>query len=180
MHHARENLQGSNKVIDVVFTYALPVVEPVTLAEVNAYMKVDYPDEDDLIEDDLIKEAREWVEVACGISVIARTVTAIISVLNRQELPYGPVASITNVKDATGTIITTGFTFEGTQFPRLLGSGLYKVTYQAGYAPLPKPLKIAIMARVLADYEHRGDVDAAGYSKIAWKHAKQYNRVLWV
>ncbi len=128
----RENHITSNRVVDVVLTNVSTVVEPVTLAEVKNYLKTNSiaDVDEDALTTDMITEAREWVEKRCGISLIAKTVSTILELYNRQELPYGPV--ITNdptnkpivVKDKDGVIIDLSTVncsprLLGADFPRL-------------------------------------------------------------
>jgi uncharacterized phage protein (predicted DNA packaging) len=172
---------GQSKVIDVSFVYADPIVEPVTLEEVKEYMRVDYPDDDDVIER-LITMAREWAEKHAAISIIPREVTAWVESVNRIELPYGPVttplASIV-VKNESGTTLT-GIKYIGADYPRIIGYGTYVATYDAGFTEVPEGLKIAICAKVLAQFENRGDEWKDKYDGIAWANLQPYRRVTWV
>lgn len=146
-----------------------PVVEPVTLEEVKTYCKIDFPDEDVMIEEIWIVSARQWVEDRCAISLIPKKVTAYLYVNEKIRLPYGPVSGEVTVEDATPDIT------EG-PFPILLGNGQYKVEYNVGIIPVPEALKKAICAKVLADMEQRGDVANKNHDAIAKSFCAPYSR----
>lgn len=160
------------------------VTEPVTLDDFKHFLKVSYPD-DDLLLTRLLKEARQWVENQCGVSLIPTNVRAILAVKNRQELPYGPAAVKANIvirNPVTGAAVQTGcFRLEGFDngFITLVGYGQYQVEYTAGYNPVPQELRVAIMNKGAASYEHRGDeLNEANvdYARIAKSQCKHYVR----
>jgi hypothetical protein len=170
-----------NAVLDVQRTVTAPT-EPVSLEDAKAYLKVGYDTDDALIER-LIVGAREWVERRCGISILPATVVALLQVMNRQELPYGPVTDDPVVTTPTGDAVATSlYTFSGLDFPRLLACGTFQVAYAAGYgANLPDDLREAILARIAASYEHRGDeLDESNvdYSRIAKQKSNLFRRTI--
>jgi hypothetical protein len=175
---------GQSKVIDVSFTYDGPIVEPVTLQDVKDYIRVDYNDDDAVITK-LITFAREWAEKHAAISIIPRTVTAWLTSVNRIELPYGPVTTPlidVEVNNFSG-VVQTGALLIGSDYPRIVGDGDYVVTYDTGFADpddVPEGLKIAICAKVLAQFENRGDEWKEKYDGIAWNNLQPYRRVTWV
>lgn len=167
----------SNRVIDVTFTEG-SVTEPVSLDAVKAYMRVDYTNDDALITS-MINEARVWVEKRCSLSLVERSVSAVVEVVNRIELPYGPVTGPVVVKDKNGDDVASP-TLIGDKHPRLEGCGRFTATYNAGFAEVPESLRLAIMAKVAADYENRGDSPASGYGAIAEKLSDPFKRITWL
>lgn len=159
----------NNRVIDVQVLSEVGS-EPVSLAEAKEYMRVDFPDDDSLIET-LITAARKRIEAICGISLVEKSLKVLIECINRQELPYGPIKSVT----------TTGLTLIGNEFKRLVGEGEHTIEYTSGYDPVPADLILAIKAEVLYRYEHRGDaLPLNRLSPEARQLSAPYNRVLWL
>lgn len=90
------------------------ITEPVTVQEVKDYLRLegfvdagdststdlsDFTYDDDLIEE-LITAVRERFEEICGISIVPKTLKSMITnVCGFIEIPYGPVSSITSLKD---------------------------------------------------------------------------------
>lgn len=173
-----------NAVIDVTMTEDRPPIqaEPVSLIETKKYLKVGYEEDDQLISL-LIMEARQWVENRCGISIINKTVTSLLHVLNRQELPYGPIQKTTiEVIDHNGDVVTSPV-LDGLDngFISLVGYGQFQATYKTGYSICPPELKIAIMAKVANSYEHRGDEleeTNSYYAKLARQKSNMYKRTI--
>lgn len=170
------------------------VTEPVTLDEVKDYLRLqgftdddespseslsDFDFDDDLLTD-MIKAARETFEEYCGLSLIPKTIQAMISnPLGGQEIGYGPVGEVTELLHSDGTELT-GFTVSGVQWKRLL-SPFYcnmKITYEAGYTTLPKPIKVDLLRCIAYIYTNRGD--AGGIEKFVSQLAKKYSRNVWL
>lgn len=161
----------NNRVIGVKII-SESTTEPVTLEEVKKYIRKDFPDDDALLDETLIPAARKRLEKLTGCSIVTKTITAVLELINRQELPYGPVHEITDADN---------YSIIGEVFPRVEGEGKITITYTAGYGDdLPEDLKTAIMAMVLSMDENRGDDDKAHYSQIAKSLAAPFRRVLWV
>jgi len=87
-----------------------PLLEPLTLTEAKAYLKVDHTDEDTLI-GQMIREARSWTETFLGRALIDQTWK-----LTLERFPasgqHNPHASITLPKGHT--IAVTAFTYRDT------------------------------------------------------------------
>lgn len=159
----------------IVFS-AESATEPVTLAEAKKFMHIGFIEDDDHITE-LIKAAREWVEKLTGVSLIARTITCTIQVVHSLELPYGPVTSTRDGFLEANTDIAADNLTEG-QFPRVTGlNGRYKVSYTAGYNPVPKLLKMAVLNKIISMYENRGEADKVNYDKIALNNLRPYKRI---
>ena len=74
-----------------VKVHAAPAVEPITLTEAKAYMKVDYTNDDTLIEDVLIPSARQMVEKMLNKALITQTLKAYYTTFGKVvDLPYSP------------------------------------------------------------------------------------------
>lgn len=154
------------------------VAEPVTLVEMKNYLRLqgflnvddstgesisdssfDY--DDDLL-DDMIKAGRELFEQKCGLSLVPKTIEAMITNLcGGQEIKYGPVNEVTELLDSNGDAITT-FTTTGVQWIRLMAPKYadMKITYEAGYTTVPAPIKIDLMRVIAFMYLNRGDQNA--------------------
>lgn len=137
--------------------------EPVTVAEVKNWLKIDVTDDDTLIES-LITAARQQCENYLSVSLIERTVSArLLNELGDFDLPYRPIVldeegnsflSITNDDDEPEAI--ENYTL---RFNRLSTENncIVNVSYLAGYPDgLPKVFKTAILNQVAWLYENRG------------------------
>ena len=155
-----------------------PIVEPVLLVDTKRFLRISGTAEDVDIQN-LIKAAREWVERMTGLSLIERTVTCTIQVNEFVELPYGPITStVTKMGDNTVAYAVTAKPFPMFNLP-----GEYNVSYSAGYTAIniPESLKFAIICRVGATYENRGDKDEQNYSQMARSYYRSYRRLMsWV
>jgi hypothetical protein len=120
-----------------------PGVEPVSLTEARAHLRVTLDAEDGLISA-LVTAARERIEAELGLVLIA---TQFRQSFDRPapdpvELARGPVMSLDHVSDDRRTIdFTAGFGTEP--------------------ADVPGPLKQAILMLVAFAFEHRGGDEAA-------------------
>ena len=138
-----------NAVINTVFTGEGS--EPVTLQEAKDWCKIDVADDDTLITE-LITGARQICELHSNISFITRTVTAIVyNGLGRINLPYGPIVGTVSFTDEDANTLTD-YDIKSPDFDRSIA------IYTAGYNPLPKNLKTALLNQILWMYENRGDI----------------------
>lgn len=164
-----------NAVLDVKEEYPLyGYTEPVTLQEVKDYAKIDFNDDDPLIEL-LITTARENLEKYLGVCIVQKSLTVIVN--NEDggiELPYGPTPGeidVTTILDIDGNaietqwILITGNTFKYLQSPAW---PYVQMSYTAGYVSqqqalteggvaLPEAIKTAIKAQTFFNYENRGE-----------------------
>ena len=154
--------------------------EPITLAEAKAWIKVDTAiTADDILITELIKAARMQVEGFLGISLIQRTVTAIINnSAGDIELPYGPLVSFTSLTDEDGTAIAADdYELRGIGF-KYLHEPLYDymtAVYTTGYTALPENFKTAVKEQVAWLYDNRGE--AKELSEIVYNTLKPFRRV---
>lgn len=138
--------------------------------------------DNDLLEE-MITEARTWVERYTGLHLIAKTLQVVL--LNQAgmiELP-GPVTGTIVIENKDGeTIDSDTYTFIGSPFPKLESTFSDRLTleYDAGYTrtTIPKGLKGAIKAYVAYAYEHRGEeIDDKALTESAARKARPYRRL---
>lgn len=156
-----------NRILNYYRTVDL-TVEPVTLDEAKAQLRVDHEDEDALIEM-YIKAARKRLEGFTGVAMGEITSKAIVQVSSHIELPYQPDATIVSVERYKCPLQTEDVTDKVDVEWQLQGAegfkqfvvtvpGKYVVEYTSGYAVLPEDLKISILLEVANLYENRGNV----------------------
>lgn len=165
-----------NAVLETVFS-SEGSTEPVTLAEIKEWIKVDVTiTEDDTLLTALGISARKVVEGYLCVSLIPRTVVAIFNNSGGDiELPYGPVNTFTSLYETATTLDDTEITSDN----YLLKGGVFKTlnkpcsdylkaTYTAGYAnaaAVPEHFKTGIKQQVAFMYENRGD-NPAGSQRV--------------
>ncbi len=164
------------------FTYS----EPVTVDELKSYLRlngfidvngstsdVDFSDDDSLLEE-IITGARQYMEEALCISIVPKQWRVVVTnCAGEQTLPYGPVTGIVSFSNYEGTAITD-YKMIGDSIGCPRGEKM-TVTYSAGYANVPKPLKLALLKQCAWDYVNRGD-ENAGICEDALTKASEYSR----
>lgn len=159
-----------------------PEVEPVTVEEAKAHLKIDGAAEDVLI-GSLILTSRLHIEAALSLALISQSWTYVRDCWpkrGRVELPLSPIQSVdaVRVKDADGVaeiISSTRYLVDlASRPPRLVWNkemgpqpglpvGGIEIDFTAGFgaAPtsVPAPLKHAILMLVAHWYEHRDPVE---------------------
>jgi uncharacterized phiE125 gp8 family phage protein len=145
------------------------VTNPVTLAEAKNYLRVDFSEDDDLIES-LITSARVRLEQYAGIAMTERTLQVVAYVDELIELPYAPITNILSVEyfsantwveiedgayEVIGTTVRKVFTIN---YPGME----YRFTYNCGYDCVPSTLKTATLKLVSDLYEYRESSVEAG------------------
>ena len=132
--------------IDDIKITASGTTEPVTTAEAKAFLKVDYTDSDDLI-DDLISSAREFIESYCEVSLVNHSVEVESSGKVEFQLPYYPVDSSTiAVVDENSASVS--FTRLGDEKPYIYFTGASNERYTISYdttANTDTSLKVAVL-----------------------------------
>lgn len=177
-----------NTIKDIKNRQATSVTEPVTLAEVKAWLIIDTVNtDDDALLTRLISQARVAIENKTKLSLVKRTITVTVDLTREFKLPYGPVRSIDTVIWRQGTngdgtpdnitLTAEDYTTDGEDFKVIRSSkcGRHKITHTTGYGededidyenPTPEDLKTGILMEISYRYEHRGDetntVSAAG------------------
>lgn len=158
-----------------------PAVEPVTLAEMKTYLRVDDDTEDDLIAG-LVKAARLMVEAVSGRILIAQRWRVILDAwpANALRLPLSPLIAVERIAlcDSTGASEDVALDLvevnRVSDPPRLLAhaalipghprNGIHiDVTVGHGATPeeVPEPLRLAAKILVARWFENRGDVIGA-------------------
>ena len=131
------------------------LVEPVTLQQAKDYLRVSSNSEDNLISE-LITSARERIEKYTGLSLGEKTLMAYWRYFHvPMEIPYGPITGINSVVNDNDVDIE--YTARGLQYKVLeaVSTQGLTISYEAGFAVVPKGLKLAILKQVATDYENR-------------------------
>lgn len=157
-----------------------PAIEPVSLAEAKAHLRVAHAEEDQLISR-LINSARRIVEARSGLLLIEQVWTSFLDDWPDScviELPLAPISSIASVaaygEDGIAAAVDPAHYYADTASrpPRLLlrGSRVWArpgriangiaITVTAGFGPaaadVPQPLRQAILILIAHWFEHRG------------------------
>lgn len=159
-----------------------PAVEPITLAEAKAHLRVDGSAEDTLISS-LIITSRLHIEAALGLALITQSWSFFLDAWppgNELALPLRPAQSIAAVKlyaadESVAIVPADTYLLDGTGSPARLvrranlgwpkparaGNGI-EVAFVAGYgdaaADVPAPIRQAILLLVAHWHEHREPV----------------------
>ncbi len=154
-----------------------PTVEPVSVAEVQAHLRVDSDADEDLVAA-LAIAAREWCEMATGRQFCAATLRTQLSGFPDDgapiQLPRAPVSAVTGVtyldgSGASQTLSASDYVLAADLAPAEISlaagatwpttadrAASVTITYTAGYggpAQVPQPLRAAILlhAQILYD-----------------------------
>lgn len=172
--------------------------EPVSVDEVKSYMRLEgfqdvdesgstvFTEDDGLIEK-LIVTARRKLEKLYGITLVPKTLRAVITNLAGDiEIPDGPVQTITSLKDRSGKEIAdytiVGYTSGETEYDDFIqlecpNCEKMVIEYEAGYSPVPDDLKVEIMRYVTWLFTYRGDQEKIEQYQFT---AGQYSRKSWL
>jgi len=165
-----------------------PAVEPVTLAEAKAHLRVDGTAEDTLI-GSLIITSRLHIEAALGLALITQGWSYFLDDWppgREVALPLRPVQSITAVKlyaadESLETLAAGSYLLDGGGSPARLvrrtnaawpkpsrPAGGIEIAFIAGYgdaaASVPAPIRQAILLLIAHWYEHREPVEVGSAS----------------
>jgi uncharacterized phiE125 gp8 family phage protein len=168
-----------NTIKDIKNRQAESITEPVTLAEVKAWLIIDTVNtDDDALLTRLITEVRQAIENKTKLSLVKRVIVVTVDLVREFKLPHGPIRSIDAVVFRKGTngdgtpdnetLTITDYTTDGEDFILIKSSrcGRHKTTYTTGFGedeeidydnPTPEDLMLAIKAEIAYRYEHRGD-----------------------
>ena len=170
--------------------------EPITTAEAKTFLRLDASTEDTLI-DELVSAARRWAEKYAGVSLTAKTYTALFSELTTYEdefdLPYSPVASITSVarvdQEGTETTLTLndGYYKRGLKdltirpVKQFSTSGyfdsMYKIVYTSDASLMNEDIKLALYKLVADFYENRQNERDDAIVQINYDSKRILNRI---
>jgi uncharacterized phiE125 gp8 family phage protein len=152
-----------------------PANEPVTVADLRAYARLDAEGEDDLLAR-FVAAARMAAETFTGLALVARTVeiTAEWPACGALALPVWPVAvsEVRAVDRAGATAVIDPVAWRpGDARPATLllparpGAAAVAVVATAGFGPaaaVPETLRLAVLALAAHFYDRRHDDDAGG------------------
>lgn len=133
--------------------------EPVTATEVKNYLKIDFTDDDTLIET-IISGVREMAEQKTGLSLIPSTIVYFEDSDYDDEirLPYpehNAVTAVTqNGEDILSDCIITGETEKVVKLPYIYDG--IKITYTT-LGTCPAGVKLALLKAIADIYEKRGN-----------------------
>jgi uncharacterized phiE125 gp8 family phage protein len=164
-----------------------PLIEPVSVAELKTYLRLDGVSEDGLLAG-LLTTARLQIEAALSLALITQRWSWTFDqwpLTPVMDLPITPVQSITSVAVAApGSIVTipaADYILDGQSCPsRLISttkwargnapSGGITIKFAAGFGPLPSdvpaPLRLALL-QLAAHWYGRRDVDGACASGVS-------------
>lgn len=139
-----------------------PTAEIITLTEAKNYLRVDYSEDDVLIQD-LIDTARIRLEQYAGVAMTTRTLKAVAFVNEFIELPYAPINNITKVEYLSGTdwveMNVGNYFVLGDTYKKVYMTGInsteFRFTYACGYTTPPESMKTAVLKLVSDLYEYR-------------------------
>lgn len=162
---------------------AAPAIEPVSLDEAKAHLRVDHADEDAFIAS-LIVTSRLHVEAALGLALITQTWTQRLDAWppgREIELPLRPVRSVVWVRVATAsdsfeTLAATSYLLDvASQAPRIVWRGGavrpapaqpvagIEIAFEAGYgddaASVPASIRHALLILLAHWYEQREPIE---------------------
>lgn len=188
-----------NNLIDHEAVIVTDSPEPVSLSEAKRHLNLQFDTDgsyeftdDDTKITELITAARTAIEKLTGLSLISKTVTAIIR--NEKggiELPFGPITEFTSLTDEDGDeIVADDYKLQGLSFKTLKSpcKSYMTAVYSAGYSgtSIPIDLKEAILHQIAFLYKNRGDQDKeyaasqTGFSESAKRLAFPYRRLTWL
>lgn len=166
--------------------------EPVGIDEVKSYLRLegfidnqeslatDF-DDDDVLISELITSARLRLEEFTGLSFMPKKwEIEFDNYAGNFEIPMGPVTQVFELLDSEGNVI------EATDYKLTVNKSALKyptwgemqMTYEGGYANLPKGLKEAMFKEIAYRYINRGDINVDGLSKEAQILAAPYKQTL--
>jgi uncharacterized phiE125 gp8 family phage protein len=157
-----------------------PAVEPVSLEEMRAHLRLDHDREDALVTG-LVKAARLMVEAASGRVLVDQRWRVVLDAWTPGRTPALPVSPLLSVErvavlDRSGTAVTVpadAYRVEALSDPPRIAAGPsvpdpgvgrngILVDLRAGYgsAPedVPSPLRLAVRIQAAHWFENRGDV----------------------
>ncbi len=163
---------------------AAPTLEPVSIEEMKAHLRVDIPDDDGLIQAK-VAAARQYAEQYTRRAFITQTWEMILDRAPAEfEVPLPPLRAVTKIEtiDAAGTrseVPISDYWVElggdspgrirladGSSWPILRGFASFIVTFEAGYgaaaAAVPEKIREAIRKRAALFYEGREDARILG------------------
>tara|TARA_A100001201_G_C4095729_1_gene203687 strand:+ start:5155 stop:5727 length:573 start_codon:yes stop_codon:yes gene_type:complete len=148
-----------------------PIVPPISVEELKKHLRVDFPDDDEII-DTMLRAASEALEAECGLSFSVADYTVTLDCFPAREftIPHGPITEISSIEyrdtdEVLQTLAPSLYEVElrsgrlrpvtGESWPNLGDSfSPVVITYQAGY-PTQIPYPIAAAIRLVAADHYR-------------------------
>lgn len=145
-------------------------VEPagISLDDIKAHLAISHNDLNSYLTNIVLPAARRRVEDRHNVSLVPRTITAVINNLKGNfRLPYGPVTAITSWHDYDGEeVLPTDYEIgsDGDGFPWLVSplTDYAKIVYSAGYVTIPADLKMEVLQEIAWLMTERGDKERNG------------------
>jgi uncharacterized phiE125 gp8 family phage protein len=179
------------QIVRDITTTVAPTAEVVTLVEAKNYLRVDYDEDDDLIEA-LIATAQTRLEQYAGVAMTPRTLKVVAYVDEFIELPYVPTGTISVVEywnNEEWVVMPVGdYNVLGDTTKKIYmvanNAMEYRFTYTCGYATTPKGMKTALLKYVADLYEYReSSVEASQPNAnltTAYELMKPYKRINYI
>lgn len=179
------------QIVRDITTTVAPTAEVVTLTEAKNYLRVDYNEDDTLIQS-LIDTAQSRLENYAGVAMTERKLAVFAYVGEFIELPYYPIGTIERVQywDGNGWVtmtygdyLTFGITTKKVYM--VANNNMeYNFIYTCGYTTTPKPMKTAILKYVADLYEYReSSVESSKPNEnltTAYELMKPYKRINYI
>lgn len=154
--------------------------EPITLAQVKAWLKVDFSDEDTTILTPMLTQIRELAEEATGLALIDKTIEYFEDdrdLINGWiKLPYPVHSDISSVVLDSNTLTDNDYRVTGLtqKLIKISSAGSntddddmgLTVTYTT-LGTCPNGIKLAMIKEVAEAYEKRGDTFEGGLVKLS-------------
>lgn len=170
------------KGIEVQVAAVATADEPITIEEVQEHLRLSH-DADLVLLQGLIIGVREMAEKHTRRLFVRREVTVEWQTFYTEAslpfAPHGVISSVTRIRRDQDQALTEGDDYytRGVNKKRLFVSQTYsistgrednglRVTYQAGYDPLPQALKLQMLRDVATRYEYRESVTQAGVQRL--------------
>lgn len=156
----------SNRIVDLKVSGK--DISPVTRAQAKAHMFITHTDDDDYI-DTLLEQCTSAIENYTGVPLREQTINYTFDYYEEEELPFGIVDTITEVKVRTGTASNgaaefdtlTGddFRTDGLEFITFCSTryGRHYLEYDVVAPSEFTDLKLAILNEIAYRFEKRGD-----------------------
>lgn len=171
-----------SKIVNISFS-SEGTTELVSLTEAKAQCVIS--DSDTSFDDQItaiITSSRQWIEKITGVSMISRTVTAVIDYYDECGLPYGPVSTVSSVQYKTdiatyeSLTADTDYEYSDGRFTSYKGPYRYKIIYTT---TAESGLKQALLSEIAYRFEHKGDEIITG-SPLTLALCEPYKDLEWL
>lgn len=179
------------QIVRDITTTVAPTAEVVTLTEAKNYLRVDYNEDDTLIQS-LIDTAQTRLEQYASVAMTERKLAVYAYVSEFIELPYYPIGTIERVQYWDGnnwvTMVYGDYIVAGITTKKVYmvanNNMEYNFIYTCGYSTTPKTMKTAILKYVADLYEYREssveDTQPNANITTAYELMKPYKRINYI